>query len=190
MLQNLKVDLIYYLNATDFEMEFNLCGCCRMRLLSDKVNNQNEYVKSLARAVGRSKIIISCGPLFGEKGLIKTASVATKIPTEIVDNSLYHIETNQNITILSGAVPLVTNDKIFGGCILERDGQTMIFLTESKSVRKKILKELLHDYIYQVSVMSENSDIAAHEEKKDEKTEPKTEPKTEKKELKKFKDFF
>ena len=36
MFQNLKVDVIYYKTNSDFEMEFNLCGCCRMRLLSDK----------------------------------------------------------------------------------------------------------------------------------------------------------
>ena len=30
MFQNLKVDVIYYKTNTDFEMEFNLCGCCRM----------------------------------------------------------------------------------------------------------------------------------------------------------------
>ena len=32
----MKVDVIYYKTNTDFEMEFNLCGCCRMRLLTDK----------------------------------------------------------------------------------------------------------------------------------------------------------
>ena len=41
MFQNVKVDIIYYDTSTDFELEFNLCGCCRMRLLTDKTDDHN-----------------------------------------------------------------------------------------------------------------------------------------------------
>ena len=51
MFQNVKVDIIYYKTNTDFEMEFNLCGCCRMRLLTDKSPDRKTAVHSLARAV-------------------------------------------------------------------------------------------------------------------------------------------
>ena len=47
MLQNIKVDIIYYKTATDFEMEFNLCGCCRMRLLTDKAPDRRSMVQNL-----------------------------------------------------------------------------------------------------------------------------------------------
>ena len=40
MVQNLRVDIIYHLSPSDFEMEFNLSGCCRMRLLSDKTSDK------------------------------------------------------------------------------------------------------------------------------------------------------
>ena len=33
MIQNLRVDTIYYLTNSDFEMEFNLCGCCKKFVL-------------------------------------------------------------------------------------------------------------------------------------------------------------
>ena len=39
--ENFKIDLIYYNTQTDFEMEFNLCGCCRMRTFNDKCTDKN-----------------------------------------------------------------------------------------------------------------------------------------------------
>lgn len=50
MFYNIKSDIIYYKTATDFELEFNLCGTCRMRLLSDKMQDKKSFVHSLARA--------------------------------------------------------------------------------------------------------------------------------------------
>ena len=64
MLQNVKVDIIYYQTDGDFEMEFNLGGCCRMRTLRDIAKDRKSLVKMLARAVSRSQIIIACGALF------------------------------------------------------------------------------------------------------------------------------
>ena len=58
MIQNIKVDTIYYLTNSDFEMEFNLCGCCKMRLLTDKAENAKNFVGLLSRAVSRSQVII------------------------------------------------------------------------------------------------------------------------------------
>ncbi|MEE1055109.1 MAG: hypothetical protein U0L36_04660, partial [Acutalibacteraceae bacterium] len=68
MFQIIKVDIIYYQTNTDFEMEFNLCGCCRMRLLTDNAPDKKTLVHSLARAVSRSRVIIIVGNLFGEEG--------------------------------------------------------------------------------------------------------------------------
>ena len=44
MLYNLRSDIIYYKSSSDFELEFNLCGCCRMRLLTDKPSNKKAFV--------------------------------------------------------------------------------------------------------------------------------------------------
>ena len=76
MIQNLKVDIIYHLTPSDFEMEFNMCGCCRMRLLNDKTTDKKSFIKSLARAVSRSRVIMVCGPLFSENGIISTEATA------------------------------------------------------------------------------------------------------------------
>lgn len=147
MFQNMKVDIIYYKTNTDFEMEFNLCGCCRMRLLTDKTPDRKTMVHSLARAVSRSKIIIIVGSLFGNFGSI--ASIAEAIGSKLtpVNNKTYGIKSNDEISIISGSTPLVTNDGIFGGCIIESGPQTMILLSDNKAVRKNILQTLIHPYI-------------------------------------------
>ena len=91
MLQNLKVDIVYYRTNTDFELEFNLCGCCRMRLLTDKAPDRKTLVHDLARAVSRSRVIIISGNLFGEDGIMDiTARAISKTLTEI-DNKRYGI---------------------------------------------------------------------------------------------------
>lgn len=147
MFQNMKVDVIYYKTNTDFEMEFNLCGCCRMRLLTDKTPDRKTMVHSLARAVSRSKIIIIVGSLFGDSGSIVSVAEAIGSKLSITDNKTYGIKSDNEISIISGSTPLVTNDGIFGGCIIESGPQTMILLSENKAVRKNIMQSLIHPYI-------------------------------------------
>ena len=153
MVQNLKVDIIYHLTPSDFEMEFNLCGCCRMRLLNDKTTDKKTLVKSLARAVSRSRIIMVCGPLFGEDGVIKTVAAAIGSTTALCDNATYGINTDDTIEVINGSTPLVTPDGYFGGCIIESGPQTIILLTENRSFRKKIMQNLIHAYIEDISYM-------------------------------------
>lgn len=147
MIQNLKVDIIYHLTASDFEMEFNLCGCCRMRLLSDKTSDKKSFIKSLARDVARSRVIIACGPLFGDDGLISTVATAIGNGTALCDNKTYNINSTDPIHIINGSTPLVTPDGYFGGCIIESGPQTIILLTENKTFRKNIMQNLIHPYI-------------------------------------------
>lgn len=147
MFQNIKVDIIYYKTATDFEMEFNLCGCCRMRLLTDKAPDRKSMVHNLARAVSRSKVIIIVGGLFGEEGVLNTVAGAIGKPLAPIDNKLYGIADNSEISVISGATPLVTSDGYFGGCIIESGPQSMVLLSDSKSVRKAIMTTLIHPYI-------------------------------------------
>ncbi len=154
MYQNLKVDIIYYNTNTDFELEFNLCGCCRMRLLTDKASEQKSLVHMLARGVSRSRIIIVIGSLFGDNGIINLVSSAIGTSLEKTDNAAYGISGNDEISILKGSTPLVTSEGYFGGCIIESGPQTMILLTENKSIRKTIMHTLIHPYVEELSAIA------------------------------------
>ena len=135
MLYNLRSDIIYYKAGSDFELEFNLCGCCRMRLLTDKPSNKKAFVHSLARAVSRSRVILIAGPLFGADSTIETVAQALGTTTETVDNTAYNIASEDEIAIIKGSLPLVSSDGSFGGCIIESGPQTMILLTDNKTLR-------------------------------------------------------
>lgn len=147
MFHNVKADIIYYKTATDFELEFNLCGCCRMRLLSDKVSDKKAFIGSLARAVSRSRVILVAGALFGEENSISSVAEAIGTSTETISNAQYGISGEDEIRIIKGSTPLVTAQGYFGGCIIESGPQTMIVLTDNKNIRKTIMQNLIHPYI-------------------------------------------
>ena len=84
---------------------------------------------------------------FGEKGLVSTVAKVTNIGTQTIDNKKYGIEEENEIKVLKGSTPLVTSDGTFCGCIIENGPQVIILLTESKSLRKRVMKELVHPYI-------------------------------------------
>lgn len=164
MFQNIKVDIAYYKTNTDFEMEFNLCGCCRMRLLTDKAPDKKTLVHSLARAVSRSRVIIIVGKLFGEDGIINIAASATGSKLSVADNKAYGISTDDKIEIINGSTPLVTPEGYFGGCIMEKGPQTMILLTENKNVRKAVMKNLIHPYIEELCALDLKAQAASANE--------------------------
>lgn len=165
MFQNIKVEIIYYKTATDFEMEFNLSGCCRMRLLTDKAPDRKTMINQLARAVNRSRVIMISGALFGEEGVINTAAAAIGRKLCVIDNKQFGISGEDNIEIIENAVPLVNGNGIFGGCIIEQGPQTLILLTENKDVRKNIMQTLIHSYIQDVCTaeLNEKDDEPAHD---------------------------
>ncbi|MBE6732566.1 MAG: hypothetical protein E7561_01025 [Ruminococcaceae bacterium] len=163
MIQNIKVDAIYYLTNSDFEMEFNLCGCCKMRLLTDKAENPKNLVGLLSRAVSRSQVIICCGKLFDNDGLIKIVSQAIKRPLCTVNNSDFGIMDESEINIIDGSLPLVNSDGCFCGCIIESGPQSIILLTDNKSIRKTVMKQLIHPYIEELSIARNTNDTKAEE---------------------------
>lgn len=152
-MQNMKVDIVYYMVPADFEMEFNLSGCCPMRQLKTLTHSKREYIEGLSRAVSRSKIILACGSIYGEDGLIEMTAKATHRPTEIIDNSEYGIAQDLNVEIIEGSVPLVTSSGLFGGVIIESGPQTIIILSDNKDIRKNIMKNLIHGYVRDVSIL-------------------------------------
>ena len=157
MIQNLKVDIIYYKTNTDFEMEFNLCGCCRMRLLTDKAADKKTLIHDLARAVSRSRVIIIAGVLYGEDGIIETtAKSIAKTVTEI-DKAMYGVKTEKSISVINGATPLVAPDGEFGGCIIESGPQSMILLSDDRELRKAVMKTLIYPYIEELCALDLNA---------------------------------
>ncbi len=150
MFQNIKVDIIYYKTATDFEMEFNLSGCCRMRLLTDKAPDRKTLVNQLVRAVSRSRIIMISGALFGDEGIISTCAKAVSKPKVKIDNKKFGIADGDDIEIIKDSIPLVSSEGIFGGCIIEQGPQTLILLSENKNIRKDIMQNLIHSYVKEV----------------------------------------
>lgn len=156
-MQNLKVDIIYYQTPSDFEMEFDLGSSCPMRTLNDRVTDKKAFIKALVRDVARSRVIICCGPLFGNDGLVSIVARAIGSGTTVCDNKTYGINSDEQINIIKDSIPLVTPDGYFGGCIIESGPQTIILLTENKTFRKAIMKNLIHPYLVEISYIVPNA---------------------------------
>lgn len=157
MRQNIRVDIVYYLCDTDFEMEFNLNGCCPMRMLKGSAADRGALVKNLAKAVQRSRVIMCCGPLFGGDGLIGLVAASIGRNTERVNCEEYGIITASDISVIEGSVPLVTPDGYFGGCIIESGPQTIILLSENRNIRKVLMNNLIHPYLEEISMIPDFS---------------------------------
>lgn len=164
MFQNFKTDIIYYNTPADFELEFNLCGCCRMRLFNDKCSDKKNLLLSLSRAVSRSRVIIITAPIFTEDNITSTIATAIGSSVETINNAEYNINSNVAIEVIKGAVPLVTPEGIYGGCIIESGPQSLILLTDNKSVRKNIMKNLIHPYVEEIAYSRNEEDETTKEE--------------------------
>ena len=149
-MSNLKLDIIYYQTSSDFEMEFNLSGCCRMRIFKDKIETKKEFVSALAKDVSRSKIIIVVTELFGEESAIPTLSRAIGLGLTSPNKATFGIENTEEILIPETAVPLVTKAGIFGGCIIESGPQSIIIVSNMRALRHEIMKAYVHNYIFDV----------------------------------------
>ena len=149
-MSNLKIDIIYYQTSSDFEMEFNLSGCCRMRIFKDKIESKKEFVTALARNVSRSKIIIVVTDLFGNESIIPTLSKSIGLSLTSPDKNEFGIKTDENILMPETAVPLVTKAGIYGGCIIESGPQSIVIVSSIRSLRHEIMKTYVHNYIFDV----------------------------------------
>ncbi len=149
-MSNLKIDIIYYKTASDFEMEFNLSGCCRMRMFKDKVDTPKGLVNTLARDVARSKIIIIVTELFGDNTGVSVISKAIKLPLVPADKEEFGIKTTDDVFLPKTAVPLVTKSGVFGGCIIENGPQSIIIVSSARALRHEIMKTYVHNYVFDV----------------------------------------
>lgn len=149
-MSNLKIDIIYYKTSSDFELEFNLSGCCRMRIFKDKVDTQKGLVNTLARDVARSKIIIVVTDLFGDESGVPALSKAISLPLITPNKAEYGIKTEDTVYMPDTAVPLVTKSGIYGGCIIESGPQSIIVVSSVRSLRHEIMKTYIHNYVFDV----------------------------------------
>ncbi len=141
----IKADIIYYCTDSDFELEFNLGGCCSMRLLSDRPKSKNEFLKSLGRAVSRSQIIFVLGSFEGKNPLIADLCAAINFKIEPRDLSAFGIA--GKVFLPERSIPLISSTGMFGGCVIECGPQAIVVLTDDRNLRRSIMRELIHEYV-------------------------------------------
>ncbi len=151
MVQSIKTEIIYYGMPSDFEFEFNLCGCCQMRLLKETATDTAGLLRALQKGISRSRVIFILGDITGENNAISIISKAIGYSCERLDTSFYDVKATEPIYIIKNSVPLISSDGTFGGCIIESGPQSMIFLTEDKKARKEIMQSLVNSYITDLS---------------------------------------
>lgn len=149
MQKNIKIDLIYYSIHKDFEFEFNLCASCQMRLLTEIANDYDSFLHALARGVSRSRVILISAEL--KRDLISDVSGAIGYTTDKIDEVEFGINSGSCEVIPTGAVPLVTASGVFGGFILERGPQSLIFVSADREIRHEIMLKLVQPYIADLS---------------------------------------
>lgn len=145
MTNHLKAEIIYYKCATDFEFEFSMNSICQMRLLSEASNERKTMLTHLSRAVSRSRIIFITSPFNDE--FIDTVSHSIGFKTETIIAEEYGITQSATQKLITSGVPLVTEDGVYAGIILECGPQSLVLLTDDRSLRKKIMKSLVKQYI-------------------------------------------
>ena len=163
MISNLKVDIIYYKTPSDFELEFNLNGCCRMRILKEKVDDKKQLVTALARDVSRSKVIIVVTDLIGEKNGVEIISSAIGYKYEHVDKLAHAIKSGDDIRAPHGCLPLVTKSGQYGGCIVECGKQSIILISSDRPLRHEIMRSYIHQYIFDINQVEAFNERLRHE---------------------------
>lgn len=163
MISNLKVDIIYYKTPSDFELEFNLNGCCRMRILKEKVEDKKQLVTALARDVSRSKVIIVVTDLLGEKNGVEIISSAIGYKYEPVDKLAHSIKSGDDIKAPHGCLPLVTKSGQYGGCIVECGKQSIILISSDRPLRHEIMRSYIHQYIFDINQVEAFNERLRHE---------------------------
>jgi len=151
MIPNLKVDIIYYKTQSDFELEFNLSGYCRMRIFKSSANTPEELLNSLACDLDRSRVILVVTDVLGNDCGVATISDAVGLKLEPIDKTALNIKSTDEIFIPKNAVPLVSKSGAYGGCIAESGVQSIIMITDNRALRHDIMKTLVHQYIFDIA---------------------------------------
>lgn len=166
MAVDLKLDILYYNTPTDFEMEFSLSSRCVMRMLTNKSENIKDYLEQLSRAVSRSRLIICIGDIYNPNGILRITAQSVGLSMCSYDADAYNVtdEKSKQIALPNNSLPLVTSDGVLAGCLIESGPQVIIFLSSSKEQRKRVLKELVFEYISalagDISVINTRTDLS------------------------------
>ena len=175
MIQNLKIDIIYYDTPSDFEFEFNLGGCCHSRVLNSKTSSPKEMIGCLSKAVSRSRVILIIGKLDGSDGLYSLISKAIGLPLSEVNAEEYGIAQGTNTTVIANSLPLISTDGLLAGCIVESGPQSIVLLPDAKSLRKDIAENLIFQYITAVSRTPDTETVISSDSAENEVADIKTE---------------
>lgn len=126
---------------------------------SAKADDAKSFLQLLAASVERSQVIIAIGPLTGRNGLIQILSKGLGLPITNVDWDAMGIEPIDDMTLPSGAVPLLTDSAEIAGMILEQGDQSIIVLDDNAEHRAKMLEMYIEPYIG-AKVMEHENDTA------------------------------
>ncbi len=149
MIPDLTLEVIYYNQPTDFKMEFELCGSCNVRFLSNTAKNRSEFLSSLGKSVIRSRAIIALGsfnPLDSEY-LPKIVARAIGYTLKPVDKEVFKISTSGDVILPETAMPLIDASGAVAGCLLESNDQAIILLTSDRDLRHRVVSDLVCPYL-------------------------------------------
>lgn len=152
---NLKTEIIYFKCNNDFEFEFNLNTALQIRLFTECPTNGKALLGALSLAVSRSRAIIITSK-FDEELITKLAG-AIGFNTETINPAEYGITKMSTDKLITCGVPLVTNDGIYAGIILESGPQSLIIITDERTTRKKLMSELVHGYLNDIAITTANT---------------------------------
>ena len=161
MAADLKIEILYYRTASDFEMEFNLCGCCSMRMLTAKPNDKKELLNFLSTAVNRSRVTIIVGELFSDEGIIGIVSSAIGKKLTDAQKKLYKVPEECSSLLPSGCVPLTCDDGMLAGCIIESGPQAIILLSDDRKLRHSVMKNSVYEYVKLMSKSEKGAELAS-----------------------------
>ncbi len=149
MLTNIKAEIIYYTIPTDFELEFHINGCCPMRLLTHTADNRNQLITALSRAFSHNKVVIITGPL--DNDIIDYICKSIGFECEVADAQKFYFTEKKIDSVIGGSVPLITENGVLGGCIVESGPQALILVTSEKTTQREVIKKLVEPYLRALS---------------------------------------
>lgn len=154
---SLKTEIIYLKCATDFEFEFNLNAAVQMRLFTECPADDKAFLSALSLAVSRSRAIIITSKF--DETLITKLAGSIGFKTETIVPEEYGITKMETDKLITGGVPLVTEDGIYAGIILESGPQSLIIITNERKTRKALMNKLVHTYLLDVANSTNSTPI-------------------------------
>ena len=149
MVPDLTLEVIYLNEPTDFKMEFELCSNFNVRFLSLPVKSRSEFLTAISKSVVRSRTIITVGSFNPLDKLYIPKIIAKATGYELEVNENQNIKTNSEIPapLPKGSLPLVDENGVLCGCVLENNDQSIIMLTSNRELRFNIVKSLVCPYL-------------------------------------------